>query len=59
MPDTLVSFNVNRFAEEHALLVVDKQTDAVTPFNLSKEGSKIIVKKEGSEIIVEETPSHF
>ena len=59
MPDTLVSLDVNRFAEEHALLVVDKQTDAVTPFNLSKEGSKIIVKKEGSEIIVEETPSRF
>ena len=59
MPDTLVSLDVNRFAEEHALLVVDKQTDAVTPFNLSKEGSKIIVKKEGNEIIVEETPSHF
>ena len=48
MPDTLVSLDVNRFAEEHALLVVDKQTDAVTPFNLSKEGSKIIVKKEGN-----------
>ena len=34
MPDTLVSLDVNRFAEEHALLIVDKQTDIVTPFNL-------------------------
>ena len=59
MPDTLVSFDINRFAEEHALLIVDKQTDAVTPFNLSKEGGKIVVKKEGSEIIVEETSSRF
>ena len=59
MPDTLVSFDINRFAEEHALLIVDKQTDAVTPFNLSKEGGKIVVKKEGSEIMVEETPSRF
>ena len=59
MPDTLVSFNVNRFAEEHALLIVDKQTDIVTPFNLSKEGGKVIIKKEGSKIMIEETPSRF
>ena len=59
MPDTLVFFDINRFAEEHALLIVDKQTDAVTPFNLCKEGGKIVVKKEGNEIRVEENPSHF
>ena len=59
MPDTLVSFAINRFAEEHALLIVDKQTDIVTPFNLSKEGGKIIIKKERGESIVEETPSRF
>ena len=59
MPDTLVTLDINRFAEEHALLIVDKQTDAVTPFNLSKEGSQIAVKKEGNEIIVKETPSRF
>ena len=59
MPDTLVTLDINRFAEEHALLIVDKQTDAVTPFNLSKDGSPIAVKKDGNEIIVEETPSRF
>ena len=59
MPDTLVSFDINRFAEEHALLIVDKQTDIVTPFNLSKEGGKVIIKKEGSKIMIEETPSRF
>jgi hypothetical protein len=59
MPDTLVSLDVNRFAEEHALLIVDKQTDIVTPFNLSKEGGKVIIKKEGSKIMMEETPSRF
>lgn len=59
MPDTLVSLNINRFAEEHALLIVDKQTDIVTPFNLSKEGGKVIIKKEGSKIMIEETPSRF
>ena len=59
MPDTLVSLDVNRFAEEHALLIVDKQTDIVTPFNLSKEGGKVIIKKEGSKIMMEEMPSRF
>ena len=59
MPDTLVSLDVNRFAEEHALLIVDKQTDIVTPFNLSKEGGKVIINKEGSKIMMEETPSRF
>lgn len=59
MPDTLVSLDINRFAEEHALLIVDKQTDIVTPFNLSKEGGKVIIKKEGSKIMIEETPSRF
>ena len=59
MPDTLISLDINRFAEEHALLIVDKQTNIVTPFNLSKEGGKVIIKKEGSKTMMEETPSRF
>jgi hypothetical protein len=57
MPDTLMTFDINRFTEEHALLIVDKKTDTFTPFNLNKEGGKFIVKKEAGEVIVEETPS--
>lgn len=58
MPDTLTTFHLDRFAEDHVLMVVDKRTDIATPFNLSKEGSKVTVKKKGSEIVIEETPAH-
>ena len=57
MPDTLMTFDINRFTEEHALLIVDKKTDTFTPFNLNKEGGKFVVKKEAGEVIVEETAS--
>lgn len=57
LPDTLVALDINRFAEEHVLMIVDNETDATTPFNLSKEGSKIIVKKTNDEVVFEETPA--
>ena len=59
MPDTLVALDIHRFAEEHALIVVDNVTDTATPFNLDKEGSKVVVKKQEGEIVVEETPARF
>lgn len=57
LPDTLVTININRFAEEHVLMIVDNETDAVTPFNLNKEGSKVILKKAKDEVVFEETPT--
>ena len=54
MPDTLVRIDVNRFAEEHILMVVDNQTDNATSFNLNKEGSKIKVSQPEEELIIEE-----
>ena len=57
LPDTLVALDIDRFAEEHVLMIVDNGTDATTPFNLSKEGSKIIVKKTNDEVVFEETPA--
>ena len=57
MPDTLTTFHLDRFAEDHVLMVVDKQTDIATPFNLSKEGSKVVIKKEEGETVIEETPA--
>lgn len=57
MPDTLLTFDIDRFAEEHALLIVDNVTDTASPFNLSKEGGKIVVKKEKGEVAIEETPA--
>ena len=51
--------DINRFAEEHALMVVNNQTDSATPFNLDKKGSKIKLLKKDNEIIIEETPRTF
>ena len=59
MPDTLVAFNLQRFAEENVLMVVDNATDTATPFNLSKEGSLVVVKRQKGEIVFEETPARF
>ena len=54
MPDTLVRIDVNRFAEEHILMVVDNQTDNATSFNLNKEGGKIKVSQPEKELVIEE-----
>ena len=59
MPDTLVTLDIDRFAEENALLIVDNATDTTTPFNLNKKGSKVVVKKQEGEIVFEETPARF
>ena len=59
MPDTLVTINIDRFAEESALIIVNKATDNATPFNLDPKGSKIMVKKQEGEIVFEETPARF
>ena len=59
MPDTIVCLDINRFAEEHALMVVNNQTDSATPFNLDKKGSKTKLLKKDNEIIIEETPRTF
>ena len=59
MPDTLVTLDIDRFAEENALLIVDNKTDIATPFNLDKKGSKVLVKKQEGEIVFEETPARF
>ena len=59
MPDTIVCLDITRFAEEHALMVVNNQTDSATPFNLDKKGSKIKLLKKDNEIIIEETPRTF
>ena len=59
MPDTLVTLDIDRFAEESALLIVDNATDTATPFNLDPKGSKVEVKKQESEIVFEETRPRF
>ena len=59
MPDSIVTIDINRFAEEHILMLVNNQTDNTTPFNLSKEGSTVNIQKKEGEIIIEETPARF
>lgn len=59
MPDTLVTINIDRFAEESALIIVNKETDNATPFNLNPKGSKVMIKKQEGEIVFEETPARF
>ena len=59
MPDTLVTLDIDRFAEENALLIVDNATDTATPFNLDKKGSKVVVEKQEGEIVFEETQPRF
>ena len=59
MPDSALEISIHRFAEENALIVVDNATEKMRPFNLNKEGGKIIVKKEKGEVVIEETPSGF
>lgn len=59
MPDSTIQLDINRFAEDHVLMVVDNLTDNVTSFNLSKEGSKITVRQSEGELIIEETPGTF
>lgn len=59
MPDTLVVLEIDRFAEEHALLIVDNATDIATPFSLDKDGSKVVVRKQEGEIVFEQRPARF
>mgnify|MGYP006391866777 FL=1 len=59
MPGTLVTLDIDRFAEESALLIVDNATDTATPFNLDPKGSKVVVKKQEGEIVFEETRPRF
>ena len=59
MPDILVTLDIDRFAEESALLIVDNATDTATPFNLDPKGSKVVVKKQEGEIVFEETRPRF
>ena len=47
--DSNIKFQINRFAEENMLMVVDSKTDLITPFNLSKEGGEIIIDKKNGK----------
>ena len=44
-----LTFAVNRFAEESALLIVDKNTETVSTFNLSEKGGTYRLEKDKGE----------
>lgn len=50
-PATVFTLNIDRFANESTLLVVDGETDMVSLIELSEEGEKLIISKEGTEYI--------
>lgn len=49
-----VKLQIKRFAEESTLMIVDNQTDEITPFNLNPEGSQIKIEKKNGEIFIRE-----
>lgn len=55
MIDADRKFQVRRFAEESMLMVVDNQTEEITPFNLNPKGSLIRIQKKNGKIFIEET----
>lgn len=44
---------VNRFAEENMLMVVDNLDETTIPFNLSKDGEKVIIQKTENGISIQ------
>lgn len=44
---------INRFAEENMLMFVNNLNETATPFNLSKEGEKVIIQKTEDGITIQ------
>ena len=55
MTEAEVKLQINRFAEENMLMVVDNRTEEITPFNLNPKGSLVEIQKKNGKVFVEET----
>lgn len=55
MGSTALTLQVNRFAEENALMIVDNKSDEITPFSLNPKGSIVNVEKENGKIAIKES----
>lgn len=55
MGSTALILQVNRFAEENALMIVDNKSDEITPFSLNPKGSIVNVEKENGKIAIKES----
>ncbi len=49
-----VTLQIERFAEESVLMVVDNRTENITPFNLNPKGSKVSISKRNGKVFIEE-----
>lgn len=49
IPSTTFTLNIDRFADESTLLIVDGESDIVSLIELSEEGEKLIISKEGTD----------
>ena len=55
MGSTALTLQVNRFAEENALMIVDNKSDEITPFSLNPKGSIVNVENENGKIAIKES----
>ena len=55
MGSTAFTLQVNRFAEENALMIVDNKSDEITPFSLNPKGSIVNVAKKDGKISIQES----
>lgn len=55
MGSTALTLQVNRFAEENALMIVDNKSDEITPFSLNPKGSIVNVEKGNGKIAIKES----
>lgn len=55
MGSTALTLQVNRFAEENTLMIVDNKSDEITPFSLNPKGSIVNVEKENGKIAIKES----
>jgi hypothetical protein len=55
MGSTALTLQVNRFAEENALMIVDNKSDEITPFSLNPKGSIVNVAKKDGKISIQES----
>lgn len=55
VPATPLQIKVNQWSDENLLLVVEKESDIASPFNLKKEGSHVRIKKQGHVVSIIES----
>ena len=55
MPDSTIQIEIKRFNDDNVLIVEDKNSEQLTPFNLNKDGSKIKIEKRNGLILITES----